>query len=63
MLARLMVGVVVAGVFAMEILVSGTVDFFIAFAGGLLLGWGLGLFACLMLGMVEENPNIEMRLP
>ncbi len=60
--ARLLIGVVLAGSFSGETLTQGLIDFVVLFVGGLLLGLLLGLVVALILGLVESDPAIEISL-
>lgn len=61
-LARILLGVIVAGSFGLETVGEGIIDFFVLFFGGLLVGLGLGYLTGLFLGMVESDPFIEIPL-
>lgn len=60
--SRILVGVVAAGYFTAETVFSGTVNFFVVFLGGILVGWLAALLTGLALGKVENDPFIEISL-
>lgn len=60
--ARILVGVVMVGAISTETVTVGIVSFFELFAGGLLVGWALGLLTGYVLGEVEADPFIEITL-
>ncbi len=60
--ARILVGVVAAGTLSGGAVVHGLVDFVALFVGGLLVGWLLGLGTGYLLGLVENDPAIEITL-
>lgn len=61
-LARLLVGILIAGVFTFDTAIQGAVDIFVLFTGGFVSGWLLGLFSAYLLGKVESDPFIEITL-
>jgi monovalent cation:H+ antiporter, CPA1 family len=54
-LARLLLGVVLAGSVSGWVVIQGAVDFAVVFAGGLAVGWLLGLLTGYALGKVEDH--------
>ena len=54
-LARLLLGVVLAGTVSGRVIVQGAVDFVVVFVGGLGVGWLLGLLTGYALGKVEDR--------
>ena len=54
-LARLLLGVVLAGTVSGRLILQGTVDFAVMFLGGLAVGWVLGLLTGYALGKVEDR--------
>lgn len=60
--ARILIGVVIAGSVSFNTLTVGVLGFFIVFAGGLVAGWALGLCIGYVLGKVESDPFIEITL-
>lgn len=61
-LARLLVGILIAGAFTFETALQGAIDIFVLFTGGFLTGWILGLISGYLLGKVESDPFIEITL-
>ncbi len=60
--ARILVGVVVAGGVSGATLVEGAIDFVVLFFGGLLVGWLMGLVTGWLLGLVESDAFMEITL-
>ncbi len=60
--ARILLGVIAAGTVSGETVMSGFLDFFTLFFGGLLVGVTLGFIAAFILGLVESDPFIEIPL-
>jgi len=54
-LARLLLGVVLAGTVSGRIILQGALDFVVVFVGGLAVGWLLGLLTGYALGRAEDN--------
>jgi CPA1 family monovalent cation:H+ antiporter len=54
-LARLILGVVVAGSVSERAVAGGALNFIVVFLGGLAVGWVLGLAAGYVLGRIEDN--------
>ena len=61
-LATILIGLLTAGEFSSEVLVSGTGEFLFVFAGGVIVGWVLALMTGFMLGRIESDPGIEITL-
>ncbi len=61
-LAKILTGILAAGVVSSEALGGGVIDFFVLFLGGLLAGWVFGLIAGWLLGMVESDSIIEISI-
>ena len=61
-LATILIGLLSAGEFSSEVLVSGTGEFLFVFAGGVIVGWVLALMTGFMLGRIESDPGIEITL-
>jgi CPA1 family monovalent cation:H+ antiporter len=61
-LAKILTGVVVAGVMSMNTVVTGTGQFFLVFLGGILVGWIMALIAGLLLGRIESDPLLEISI-
>ena len=61
-LATILIGLLTAGEFSSEVLVSGTGEFLFVFAGGVIVGWVLALMTGYMLGRIESDPGIEITL-
>ena len=54
-LARLLLGVVLAGTVSGRVILQGALDFVLVFVGGLAVGWLLGLLTGYALGKVEDR--------
>ncbi|NVK42521.1 MAG: cation:proton antiporter [Oceanospirillaceae bacterium] len=61
-LARVLVGILVAGVVSAESVVGGMLDFVVVFVGGLLVGWLMALLTGYLLTLVEGHHPIEITL-
>ena len=61
-LATILIGLLTAGEFSSDVLVSGTGEFLLVFAGGVIVGWVLALITGNMLGRIESDPGIEITL-
>ena len=61
-LATILIGLLTAGEFSSEVLVSGTGEFLFVFVGGVIVGWVLALMTGYMLGRIESDPGIEITL-
>jgi CPA1 family monovalent cation:H+ antiporter len=61
-LATILIGLLTAGGFSSNVLVSGTGEFLFVFAGGVLVGWVLAVIAGYTLGGIESDPAIEITL-
>jgi len=61
-LARLLLGIVIAGSITFGSVGWGLVSFLVVFSGGLFVGWLLALATGFVLGYVESNPSIEITL-
>jgi len=60
--ARILIGVVLAGSVSLGTVANGVLNFFVVFLGGLVVGWTLGLIVGYVLGKVESDPFIEITL-
>src|SRR5712691_11298363 len=54
-LARILLGVVLAGTVSDRVIVQGAINFVVMFVGGLVVGWLLGLLTGYVLGKVEDH--------
>jgi CPA1 family monovalent cation:H+ antiporter len=54
-LARILLGVVLAGTVSDKVIVQGAINFVVTFMGGLVVGWLLGLLTGYVLGKVEDH--------
>jgi len=54
-LARILLGVVLAGTVSDQVIMQGAINFAVMFAGGLVVGWLLGLLTGYVLGKVEDH--------
>jgi CPA1 family monovalent cation:H+ antiporter len=54
-LARILLGVILAGAVSDEVITKGAIDFVVVFVGGLGVGWLLGLLTGCALGNVEDH--------
>src|SRR5215510_4516098 len=54
-LARILLGVVLAGTVSDQVIMQGAINFVVMFAGGLVVGWLLGLLTGYVLGTVEDH--------
>jgi CPA1 family monovalent cation:H+ antiporter len=54
-LARILLGVVLAGTVSDQVIIQGAINFVMMFAGGLIVGWLLGLLTGSVLGKVEDH--------
>ncbi|MFC6673894.1 cation:proton antiporter [Marinobacterium aestuariivivens] len=61
-LARVLVGILVAGAVSTQSLFNGVVDFVVVFIGGLVVGWLMALLTGYLLTLVEGDPSIEITL-
>ncbi|HJO11851.1 MAG TPA: cation:proton antiporter [Gammaproteobacteria bacterium] len=61
-LAGLLIAIAISGDVSLGTLLTGGVDFFKVFFGGVLVGWIFALLICQLLGMVEANPPVEITL-
>lgn len=61
-LATLLIGILTAGGFTGDTIVSGIGEFFVVFLGGAFVGWLLALATGQMLGAIESDPDIEITL-
>lgn len=61
-LATLLIGMLAAGGFSGEVALAGVLDFFMVFAGGVLVGWLLAVITGYALGAIESDPGIEITL-
>lgn len=61
-LARLLVGIIVAGSISMGTVAAGTLDFVVVFFGGMIVGWFLALVVSWAIGHVEGDAFIEITL-
>jgi CPA1 family monovalent cation:H+ antiporter len=61
-LATILIGLLTAGEFSSNVLVSGTGEFLFVFAGGVIVGWVLALMTGYTLGRIESDPGIEITL-
>ena len=61
-LATLLLGITLSGEFSGITVVSGVGDFLVVFLGGILVGWGMALLACLVLGAVDAQAPVEISL-
>jgi len=60
--SKILVGVVVMGAFTGTTALNGAVDFGVTFFGGILVGFAFGGICGLLLGMVDDDPFIEISL-
>ncbi|MFC1837496.1 cation:proton antiporter [Thermodesulfobacteriota bacterium] len=60
--SRILVGILAAGYFSGATLVSGVVDFFIVFIGGILVGWLAAILTGIVLGYVDDDSFVEISL-
>ncbi|MFT5099909.1 MAG: CPA1 family monovalent cation:H+ antiporter [Planctomycetaceae bacterium] len=61
-LATLLIGILTAGTFSGDVVVSGVGEFFVVFLGGAFVGWLLALAVGQMLGAIESDAAIEITL-
>jgi CPA1 family monovalent cation:H+ antiporter len=61
-LARILTGILAAGVVTLPMLGAGLIDFLLVFVGGLLVGWVAGAVTGWLLGLVEADSLIEITL-
>ena len=61
-LATLLIGILSAGTFSGDVVVTGIGEFFVVFLGGAFVGWLLALAVGQMLGATESDPAIEITL-
>ncbi|ANG62894.1 hypothetical protein A8C75_10625 [Marinobacterium aestuarii] len=61
-LARVLVGVLVAGAVSVESVLQGVLDFVVVFVGGLLVGWLMALLTGYLLGVLQGHHFIEITL-
>jgi len=54
-LARILLGVVLAGTVSDQVIIQGAINFVVMFVGGLVVGWLLGLLTGYVLGKVEDH--------
>src|SRR5262245_31163650 len=54
-LARILLGVVLAGTVSDQVIIQGAINFVIVFVGGLVVGWLLGLLTGYVIGKVEDH--------
>jgi len=60
--AKLILGVIVAGVFTSHQFWHGVQDFFLEFFGGVVVGWVIAIIVGYILGKVKSDPEIEISL-
>lgn len=60
--AKILVGVVLAGYFSWDAAIAGGGEFFRVFIGGIAVGWVAGLVTGWVLGKVQSSPEIEISL-
>lgn len=60
--ATLLLGILMAGEFTTSTALGGFVTFVVVFFGGALVGWALALIVGETLGLIEEDPAIEITL-
>ena len=60
--AKILVGVVLAGYFSWDAAIAGGGEFFRVFIGGIAVGWLAGLVTGWVLGRVQSSPEIEISL-
>lgn len=61
-LATLLIGILTAGTFSGDVVVSGFGEFLVVFLGGAFVGWLLALAVGQMLGAIESDAAIEITL-
>jgi len=61
-LFKILMGVVAAGTFGWATVGEGTVDFFVVFAGGLIVGGGIGYIMVTALRFADDDPLVEVAL-
>ncbi|MFH1429372.1 MAG: cation:proton antiporter [Candidatus Margulisiibacteriota bacterium] len=61
-LAKILLGIALAGYFSVHAATNGVIEFFIVFFGGVLVGWLMALVFGFILGLVESDPFIEISL-
>ncbi|MES9900678.1 MAG: cation:proton antiporter [Sedimenticola sp.] len=61
-IAKILVGILAAGMVSGEALTQGVADFFILFIGGVVVGTALGYMAGKIIGWVESEPFVEIGL-
>ena len=61
-LARIMVGIIVAGSISMSTVAAGVLDFILVFFGGIIVGWLSALVVSWAIGHVEGDEYIEITL-
>lgn len=61
-LATLLIGILTAGTFSGDVVISGVGEFLVVFIGGALVGWLLALAVGQMLGAIESDAAIEITL-
>ncbi len=60
--ARILQGVVLAGVLSTQVVLGGALNFFMVFFGGLVVGWAFALLVGQLMGKVEGDAFIEISL-
>lgn len=60
--AKILFGVLMAGVFTSHHLWDGIYDFFFEFIGGVVVGWVIAIIVGYILGKVDSEPEIEISL-
>jgi CPA1 family monovalent cation:H+ antiporter len=61
-LARVLVGILVAGAVSFESVLQGVLDFVVVFIGGLMVGWLMALLTGYLLGVLQGHQFIEITL-
>jgi len=61
-LATLLLGIAISGEFNSATVYEGVGEFLVVFFGGILVGWGLAMVVCQLLGRVDAQAPIEISL-
>lgn len=60
--SRIILGIALAGYASADVLLEGALDFLVVFLGGILVGWVIAVAIGEVMGLVEEDPFIEVSL-
>lgn len=61
-LATIMSGLVISGVFSSEVLANGASEFLFVFLGGVMVGLFFAYVTGLLIGLVDDDPDVEITL-